>query len=69
MIAEGRDTELVDIIRSCEHEGMQDFNMCLHKMIESDFIDPKVAYEASPNPDELRMLLKGISASRSGLMR
>ncbi len=69
MISEGRDQELVDIIRGCQMEGMQDFNTSLHRLIETDFVDPKVAYDASPNADELRMILKGISASRSGLMR
>lgn len=66
MIADSRDSELVDVIRSSEHEGMQDFNRALMKLIETDFIEPKIAFEASPNADELRMLLKGITSSRAG---
>ena len=66
MIEEGRDTELTEVIRSSEHEGMQDFNQSLLGLIEKDYVDPKVACEAAINPDELRMLLKGISASRTG---
>ena len=38
-------------------------------LIETEFVDPKVAYEAAPNVDELKMRLKGISASRAGLRR
>jgi twitching motility protein PilT len=68
MIEEERDPELMDVIRSSLHEGMQDFNNSLLKLIEKDYVDPKVAYEAANNPEELKMMLKGISASRSGLL-
>ena len=68
MIEEGRDAELEEVILSGEHEGMQDFNKSLLDLIERDYIDPKVAYEVSPKPEELKMRLKGISSSRAGLM-
>ncbi len=67
MIEEKRDAELADIIRSSEHEGMKSFTGSLLELIEKDYVDPKVAYAAAPNPDELKMLLKGISSSRVGL--
>ncbi|MCK4626082.1 MAG: PilT/PilU family type 4a pilus ATPase [Phycisphaerae bacterium] len=67
MIEEKRDAELSEVIRSGEHEGMQDFTASLLELIEKDYVDPKVAYEAAPNPDELKMRLKGISASRTGM--
>ena len=67
MIEEKRDAELPDVIRSGEHEGMQDFTASLLELIETDCVDPKVAYDAAPNPDELKMRMKGISASRVGL--
>ncbi|MCK4276800.1 MAG: PilT/PilU family type 4a pilus ATPase, partial [Phycisphaerae bacterium] len=53
MIEERRDAELAEVIRSSEHEGMQDFTASLLELIEKDYVDPKVAYEAAPNPDEL----------------
>jgi len=31
-------------------------------------VDPKVAYEATPNADELKMLMKGISSGHAGLV-
>ena len=68
LIEEERDAELLEVIRASEHEGMQDFNKSLLQLIEKDYVDPKVAYEVSPNADELKMLLKGISASRAGLL-
>ena len=68
LLLEGRDNELPDVIRSSKHEGMQDLNQSLLQLIENDYVDPKVAYEASYNPDELKMMLKGISSSRAGLL-
>ena len=47
---------------------MQDFNQSLLQLIEDEKIDPRVAYSVSPNPDELRMRMKGIDTKRSGLL-
>ncbi len=69
IISEGRDAELQDVIRASEHEGMQDFNKSLLELIENEYVDQKVAYEASPNPDELEMMYKGISRSQTALRR
>jgi twitching motility protein PilT len=69
LLQEGRDAELADVIRAHEREGMQSFTSSLRTLIEKEMIDPKVAYDAAPNVDELKMLLKGISAGRAGLMR
>jgi len=67
LIAEGRDAELEEAIRSHELEGMQTFSKSLYDLIQAGMIDPDVAYDAAPNVDELQMMLKGISASRSAL--
>ena len=66
-VEEGRDTELLDVIRSSEHEGMVDLTKSLLQLIEKDYVDPKLAYEVAPNAEELKMMLKGISSSRAGL--
>ena len=68
LIEEERDGELPDVIRSNERDGMQTFTRSLLTLIETNYIDPHVAYEVAPNVDELKMLMKGISASRSGLL-
>ncbi len=68
LIEEGRDTELDEIIGTSQLGGMHSFTQSLLKLIEEDKIDPKVAYENAPNAEELKMLMKGISASRSGLI-
>ncbi len=68
LITEAREAELGDIIRSHERDGMLSFTKSLLGLIEQDLVDPKVAYDAAPNVDELKMLLKGISSSHSGLI-
>lgn len=66
MLEEERDAEIAGIINSSPHDGMQDFNTSLHKLIELEQVDPRVAYEFSPNADELKMRLKGISGAGGG---
>jgi Tfp pilus assembly pilus retraction ATPase PilT len=59
-ILEGREGELLDIIRKSHSEGMVDFNSSLAKLVETEFVHVKVALEATPKPEELKMKLKGI---------
>lgn len=66
-IEEEREGELSDVIRSSERQGMRTITKSLLELIEQDFVDPKVAYTNAPNVDELKMMLKGISAGHSGL--
>lgn len=67
MIMEQRDSELIEVMLSHEIDGMQTFNSSLLQLIESGMIDPRDAYDNAPNVEELKMLMKGISASRVGL--
>jgi len=68
LIAEGRDSELSDLIRVSERQGMQSFTKSLFELINNELVDPRVAYEAAPNVDELKMLMKGITSAQSGLI-
>ncbi len=68
LIEQGRENDLAQVIRSSELEGMLSFNSSLVELIETDMIDPKIAYAVSPNADELKMRLKGINTSASGLI-
>jgi len=36
--------------------------------VENGYIDHKTAYEAAPNPDELKMALKGIKSASAGIL-
>lgn len=67
LIIEGRDNELGDAMQSHEVEGMHTFTRSIYRLIEQGLVDPQVAFEVAPNPEALSMMLKGISASRSGL--
>lgn len=60
-ILEAREGELLDVIRKSLEEGMIDFTSSLVKLVESEYIHHRVAMEATPKPEELKMRLKGIS--------
>ena len=62
-VLEGRESEIREIMVSQEAEqvGMIDFNGSLVKLVEAEYIHMRVAMETTPNADELRMRLKGIT--------
>jgi twitching motility protein PilT len=68
LVLEGMDEKLPDAIRLGVEEGMQDFTMSLHSLVERDLIDRATAFEVAPNPDALKMALKGISVADSGML-
>jgi twitching motility protein PilT len=60
-ILEGREGELLDIIKQSHEEGMVDFTTALVELVETEWIHHRVAMDATPKPEELKMRLKGIS--------
>jgi len=60
-ILESREGELLDVIRKSHEEGMIDFTSALVQLVEDEVIHHRVALEATPKPEELKMRLKGIS--------
>jgi twitching motility protein PilT len=60
-ILEAREGELLDVIKKSREEGMIDFTSSLVELVEGEYIHHKVAMEATPKPEELKMRLKGIS--------
>jgi len=68
LISEERDAEILSVIRSSYDAGMVDFTECLRQLVETGFIDHETAYEAAPNPDELKMALKGIKTGGSSIL-
>lgn len=63
LITEGREADLPSVIRSSQHEGMQDLTYELVRLVKEGLIDPKDAYKYAPNKDELKMVMKGISTT------
>ena len=68
IILKGEDSKLLDAIRANYNEGMIDFNENLRILVEQQRIDKATALEFSPNPEQLRMALKGIKVAASGLV-
>ncbi len=68
LIREERDNEIIDVIRASYDDGMVDFTEHLHRLVLNGYIDHQTAYEAAPNPDELRMALKGIKSASAGIL-
>ena len=68
LIAEDREVDLPNVIRSSQGEGMQDLTYNLCDLIKDGMVDPKDAYKYAPNIEELRMALKGIKSSASGIL-
>ena len=60
-VLEGREGELLELIKQGQEEGMLDFTSALVKLVETNMIHQRVALEATPKPEELKMRLKGIA--------
>lgn len=68
LVLEGDDHKLPDAIRIGAADGMQDFTMSLKQLIDDGLIDRPTAFEVAPNPDALKMALKGINVSQPGML-
>ena len=68
LLSDGRDADLSNVIRSCQNEGMQDFVESFRTLVEDEWIELKVALQYAPNVEELKMALKGIRTSSSGIL-
>ena len=68
LVLEGHDHKLSDAIRIGAADGMQDFTMSLKQLIDDGLIDRPTAFEVAPNPDALKMALKGINVSQPGMV-
>lgn len=68
LISEARENDIPSAIRAGEGEGMQDFTESLRKLVIEEWIDLKVALQHAPNVEELKMALKGIRTSSSGIL-
>src|SRR6266436_5623772 len=68
VVLESQDSKLGDAIRIGAADGMQDFTMSLKQLIDDELIDRPTAFEVAPNPDALKMALKGINVSQPGMI-
>ncbi len=68
LISEERETELENVIRSSKEEGMIDLIDSLCELVQNGLVDPKDAYKYAPNPEELKMALKGMRGRTGGIL-
>jgi twitching motility protein PilT len=68
LIQESEDKKIPDAIRIGIQEGMIDFNENLRNLVDKGDIDKATALEYSPNPDQLKMILKGIKVATPGIL-
>jgi len=68
LIEEERESEIIEVIKSNYDIGMQDFTESLRALVEREWIEAEVAYEIAPNPEELKMVLKGIKTTQTGIL-
>jgi twitching motility protein PilT len=68
LIMEGEDQKLGDAIRIGASEGMQDFTMSLKDAVTRQLINRATAFQWAPNPEALKMSLKGIELKETGMI-
>ncbi len=68
LISEGEDAKISDAIRIGYQEGMVDFTENLRQLVDRGDIDKATALEVAPNPEQLKMALKGIKVAAPGIL-
>jgi len=68
LVMECEDHKLPDAIRIGAEDGMQDFTMSLKNLLDAELIDRPTAFAVAPNPDALKMAIKGIEAKASAML-
>jgi twitching motility protein PilT len=68
LISESNDGKIPDAIRMCYQEGMLDFTENLRQLVDRGDIESATALEVAPNPDQLKMALKGIKVAAPGIL-
>jgi Tfp pilus assembly pilus retraction ATPase PilT len=67
LIAENRDVELNEVIRSGD-AGMMSFTDSLYRLFQQRLIDRETGRQAAPNIEEFEMSLRGIRQSQRGVL-
>jgi twitching motility protein PilT len=68
LILQEEDIKLAQAIRLGKEEGMVDFTESLRLLVVGEKIERATAFENSPNPELLRMALKGITLPEQGIL-
>jgi twitching motility protein PilT len=68
LIIKTEDKKLPDAIRIGIQEGMMDFTTSLSELVQRGDVDRAAAMDVAPNPEALRMALKGIKVANPGIL-
>jgi twitching motility protein PilT len=68
LIIKGEDKKIADAIKIGYLEGMVDFTENLRQLVERGDVTKEVALEVAPNPEALKMALKGIKVATPGIL-
>ncbi len=68
LILNEEDIKLAQAIRLGKEEGMVDFTESLRKLVVDEKVERATAFEVAPNPESLRMALKGITLPEQGIL-
>jgi twitching motility protein PilT len=68
LILKSKDDRILDAIRIGFNEGMVDFTENLRQLVDRGDIDKATALEYAPNPEQLKMALKGIKVAAPGIL-
>jgi twitching motility protein PilT len=68
LILKSKDDKILDAIRIGFNEGMVDFTENLRQLVDRGDIDKATALEFAPNPEQLKMALKGIKVAAPGIL-
>jgi twitching motility protein PilT len=68
LLIKAEDKKLPDAIRIGQIEGMVDFGESLRQLVARGDVTEEAAIAVAPNPDALKMALKGIKISQPGIL-
>jgi twitching motility protein PilT len=68
LLIKAEDKKLADAIRIGQIEGMVEFGESLRQLVARGDVNEAAAVEVAPNPDALKMALKGIKVSQPGIL-
>jgi len=68
LLLKAEDKKLADAIRIGFIEGMLDFNESLRQLVDRGDVSDEAALQAAPNPEALKMALKGIKIAQPGIL-
>jgi twitching motility protein PilT len=68
MILEGEDTKVQDALNKDNESGSESYNRVLSRLYREKRITMETALATAPNPEELRMAMRGISITDGGIV-